>query len=162
MKLGEALEKVSVSIVAAIGRGRKIALGFLPRGWGGKQLADGFERKIYPKLNWSNAAGHENELIWDNDGRHFSKAWLELESKKQLRPIRPWPSNSLDLNPIENLFAKMKTYVERATPTSEESLKTAIRTAWRMIQEEFTKQLMDSMPKRLSLCIRNKGDRTKY
>jgi transposase len=161
-KLSDIHQKVSVSIIAAIGRGRKSELGFLPRGWDGEDLATVFKRDVFPSLHWSNRLGKQDELMFDNDGRHRQAAWLEYAEKARLRPLGDWPSNSPDLNPIENVFAWLKSYVEKLAPTDEQSLREAIQAAWRDIPLEVTETLMDSMKKRLEQCIAHRGGRTKY
>jgi hypothetical protein len=161
-KLTKAQEKISVSIVVAITHGRKSSIGFLSKGWGAAELATVFERDVFPSLQWSNRRGHENRLIWDNDGRHFSPPWLEVEARLRLRPIRPWSSNSPDFDPIENAFAWLKVFVERAGPTNEQTLRQAIRDAWDAFPVEHTGALMESLPDRLRACIQKNGGRTKY
>lgn len=161
-RLSAAQEKVSVSIVVAISRGQKSAIGFLPRGWNATQLGNVFACQVFSSLRWSNRLGHENRLIWDNDGRHFSPPWLEVEQRLQLRPIRPWPSNSPDFNPIENVFGWMKSFVEKRDCTTETQLRQAIQDAWDAFPIDFTASLMDSIPARLQACLRKNGGRTKY
>ena len=119
-----------MGIAVAICRGRKSALAFLPKNWTAEDLVTVFDRDIYPSLGWSNRRGYENELILDNDGRHFSAAWRHYAEQKRLRPIRPWPANSPDLNPIERVFAWMKSYVEDMAPSTEASLREANTEAW--------------------------------
>lgn len=158
----KAQEKISVSIVVAISKGRKSAIGFLPKSWTASDLATIFERDVFPSMAWSNSRRNLNRLIWDNDGRHFSAPWLEVESRLKLRPLRPWPSNSPDFDPIENAFAWMKRFVEGRAPTTEQELREAIQEAWLAFPVEYTDSLMESIPFRLQSCIQLNGARTKY
>ena len=98
----------------------------------------------------------------DNDGRHFSRDWVQFVERTHLRPIRPWAPNSPDLNVIENLFAWLKARVEDAEPRDEASLREAIQTAWDAVPLSMTETLVESMPRRLAEVIRRIGARTKY
>lgn len=155
-------EKISLTVVGIIGYGRKSALGFLPKGWAGKDLVEVMERVVYPSLGWSSSPRHGNELIWDNDGRHHQKVFKEYAARAHLRLIRPWPSNSPDLNPIENVWNWIKDFVEALEPRTEQELREAVLKAWDAFPIEFTEDLINSMPKRLRLCLELKGGRIKY
>jgi hypothetical protein len=161
-KLSESQEKVSVSIAVAVRHGRKSALAFLPTGWNATDLVNAFDPVIYPSLNWSNRIGKQNELVIDNDGRHFSKVWLDYVTQKQLRPIRPWAANSPDFNVDENVFAWLKSHVEDMEPRNEQSLREAILKAWDDFPVGMTETLVESMPRRLQQAIDLRGGRTKY
>lgn len=160
--MAKKLEKISVSVVAVIGRGKKSALGFLPKGWAGKELVNVFDATVYPSLHWRSGIHNPDELIWDNDGRHHEAVWKEYAAQRRLRPFDPWPSNSPDLNPIENLWRRVKDAVESAAPRNEQELKETIQKAWLDIPIEETVHLMDSMPRRLGECLRRKGGRIRY
>ena len=98
----------------------------------------------------------------DNDGRHQTAVWKAFSAKKRLNQFSRWPSNSPDLNPIENLFAWMKKFVERKLPTNEQSLRAAILEAFNNIPLEHTVHSMDSMRARLQQVLSGNGARTKY
>jgi transposase len=161
-KLSEAQEKVSVGIAVAVSRGRKSALAFLPKNWKATDLVDAFERVIYPSLGWSNRRGYEHQLMIDHDGRHHTAAWREYAAQRRLRPLDDWPSNAPDLNPIENVFAWMKRFVESKDPRSEQQLREAVQEAWDTIPVDMTLHGMDSMPDRLELVLKRRGGRTSY
>ena len=155
-------EKVSVGIAVAIRHGRKSALAFLPKNWGAADLVHAFDTVIYPSLNWSNRIGKENELVLDNDGRHFSEDWINYVARSRLRPLQPWPANSPDFNPDENVFAWLKSFVEDMEPCDEQSLREAIMKAWDDFPDAMTETLVESMPRRLQQAIDLNGGRTKY
>lgn len=161
-KLTGAQEKISVGIALAIRHGRKSALAFLPKNWNPTDLCKVFDTTLYPSMMWSNLGKNKNELVMDNDGRHFSDSWKEYVSRKQLRPLDPWPANSPDFNAVENVFGWLKTKVEDMEPSDEQSLREAIKTAWRDFPVSMTETLVESMPRRLEQALARKGGRTKY
>ena len=116
--------------------------------------------ELLPSVGWPKGPLTKQRFIFDNDGRHHSAEWTQFVKSERLHPLSPWPSNSPDLNPIENLFAWMKRFVEREGPTNEATLREAI--AFDNIPLDHLAHLMDSMPTRLDLVLKNKGARIKY
>jgi hypothetical protein len=160
--LTEAQEAVSISIVAVIFRGRKSALGFLPKNWRSGDLATVFERDVFPSLRWRSRGRQKNTLIWDNDGRHHAAPWREAAARMGIEAVPRWPANSPDINPEENAWAWMKAFVEKRAPRSEPALRQAIIDAWAAFPVEDTVTLIDSIPRRLALVIRRRAGRTGY
>ena len=109
--------------------------------------------------------GIQNCKIFQHDGSpcHRTAAvsrWLEEEG---IEVLGPWPGSSPDLNPIENLWTHMKKKVAERNPTSEASLKEAIRTVWTTeITPQYCQALVSSMPKRIKDVLANKGGYIKY
>lgn len=158
-KMSRKLENVSVSVVAAVSRGKKSALGFLPGGWTGADLVRVFSQDVYTSLRWRGSGRHMNELMCDNDGRHHTHEWRDYLLRTQISRLDPWPSNSPDLNPIEHVWAWMKAFVQRVRPESEHELRQAIRAAWGAYPLAATAHLMDSMSSRLARCLEKHGGR---
>ena len=69
-----------------------------------------------------------------------------------------WPANSLDLNPIENLWSiiDQETYRD-PEPTAVAALKSQLRKAWQNVPFSMLKELSLSMPQRLKNIIEKKG-----
>ena len=56
-------------------------------------------------------------LQFDNDPKHRSLKAFEFYKENSIKTI-DWPSNSLDLNPIENIWVKKTSYVDKSLITS--------------------------------------------
>jgi hypothetical protein len=77
--------------------------------------------------------------------------------------VMDWPGNSPNLNPIENLWSIMKKKLkEDHTITSLNKLQDAIKKMWVQLPNDLMMKLAQSMPRRLRMCIENKGQMTKY
>ena len=78
--------------------------------------------------------------------------------------VMDWPGNSPDLNPIENLWSRMKKQLaNRPTPSSLAILKQEITKLWcERTSVEYCRALVKSMPKRMQQVIDCQGEMTKY
>ena len=84
--------------------------------------------------------------------------------KKNKIPILPWPGNSPDMNPIENLWMIVKRRIAMRKPTNRVTLIEALIDVWARDPEikEMCPKLIQGMPKRIELLIQAKGASTKY
>lgn len=88
------------------------------------------------------------------------KKWF-MDNGVELLPN--WPSNSPDLNVIENCWNVMKRKVAEHHPTSEADLKKVLKQVWTTeISPGYCKALVHSMPARIRQVLNNKGFPTKY
>jgi transposase len=100
----------------------------------------------------------------DNDPKHTSKsvtAYLQEQSYK----VMEWPSQSPDLNPIENMWSLLKRRLNdfESAPKGMEDLNERVTKVWyEQISPEECRKVIDSMPKRIAACIKAKGRWTKY
>ena len=101
-------------------------------------------------------------LIQDNDPKHTSrlaKSWMEENIPKNRFD---WPSQSPDLNPIENIFGWMKHKLQRIEISSINDLKAHLEELWESITPEFLEPYYRSMKRRCEIVIENEGYSIKY
>ncbi len=97
----------------------------------------------------------------DNDPKHMAKATKEWLKKKQIKVLE-WPSQSPDLNPIENLWRELKVRVAKRQPRNLNDLERICKEEWDKIPTEMCANLVANYKKRLTSVIANKGFATKY
>jgi hypothetical protein len=106
---------------------------------------------------------NDENLIYqdDNDPKHRCKLVCEWKKENLIKSI-DWPSNSPDLNPMENGWNLLKhKLIGKEYDTKEEFTKDIID-KWEEIDLSIVNKLIDSMPKRLQLIIDKNGDRIDY
>lgn len=135
----------------------------LPEGLDGDTYLEVLKDEFIKTMNMYFPKGKNITLQQDGASVHRKRevlAWLE---KKKI-PILPWPAQSPDLNPIENLWASVKLRVKQNHPniTSKEKLWEAIETEWENTSKEELDHLICSMPARLKAVLKAKGGPTKY
>ncbi len=97
----------------------------------------------------------------DNDPKHTAKATKEWLKKKHIKVLE-WPSQSPELNPIENLWRELKVRVAKRQPQNLNDLKRICKEEWDKIPPEMCANLLANYKKRLTSVIANKGFDTKY
>lgn len=97
----------------------------------------------------------------DNDPKHTSltvRSWFQEKSIYKME----WPSQSPDLNPIEHVWARMKSKIQGRIFRNKGELKSERTDLWYKIEPTFLKELVASMPRRITAVIKAKGGATKY
>jgi transposase len=108
---------------------------------------------------------NDKDMIFqqDNDPKHTSKVAQNYLNNAKFK-VLSWPSQSPDLNPIENLWnACKKAYFE--SPRRAKNLDEVfqiIEAEWNRIPQSTITKLIESMPRRINACIQNRGGHTKY
>lgn len=83
--------------------------------------------------------------------------------KSNLWVLSPWPGNSQDVNPLENLRSILKRKLVQHNPTSLQHLQEVICDVWcREIDPETCKRLVHNISQWVRQVLKNKGRATKY
>ena len=107
----------------------------------------------------------------DNDPKHTSRLAKEFLAEN-VPEVMDWPSNSPDLNPIENLWRDLKNrfYLKwkelcsspSASQASVEMYKTMIQECWTETDWSYIRTLIESMHQRCVDVIEVQGRHTRF
>lgn len=119
--------------------------------------------KMLPQLQEWFPSTDECIFMHDSAPCHKAKVITEFLDANGI-DVLPWPGNSPDLNPIENIWGIMKERLSQKTHTTKNQLISSIIQTW-FHDEAFNQMLhasIDSMPRRLQQVIESKGGHTNY
>ncbi len=85
--------------------------------------------------------------------------WIE---EQNIDILGPWPGNSPDLNPIENLLLILKRWVDKQKPTNYDLLQALIMQEWAAISQDLAQKLIESIAVRIEEVLNEKGQHCKY
>lgn len=102
------------------------------------------------KFQQDNAPAHKARI---------TKHWLDTNLNDW---EKEWPSNSPDLNPIENIWALVSRYVYEVPINTVEELESRVREGINTISHDTIKNTINSMNDRLAEVITNNGGNTRY
>ena len=129
--------------------------------------ADRYIKEVLePKLLFSarDIFGEGQPFVFQQDGApcHTAKKCLNWFKTKKIELLE-WPGNSPDLNPTENLWARLKRAVSVRRPGNKTQLIEAVISSWfHIITPHDLERLVDSMQRRCQAVIKAKGYPTAY
>lgn len=99
----------------------------------------------------------------DNAPAHSARATQQFLRQRNI-PVMEWPAKSPDMNPIEHVWAFLKTRINRLPnrPANAAELRDELRRQWGRVPAAFKNRLVNSMPNRCQLVIQNAGGNTRY
>jgi len=108
------------------------------------------------------------ELVWlfqqDNASVHTAEVCKAYLKRREEFEILDWPSQSPDLNPIENLWSILKNQLKKrkTNPKDKEELWAQLQEEWQKLQGDLLARLADSMPQRCLDVIAAHGGPTRH
>ena len=124
-------------------------------------------KKVYLELLWDHLEPSfeaTQAVTFQQDGApcHTAKEVTQWFEDCHIPLLKPWPGNSPDISPIENLWAIIKAKLRGRDTSSLPKLEAEIRKCWEDFKPEVMQNLADSVPKRLRDVIKKKGNAIKY
>ena len=119
---------------------------------------------------WMRGMEEEGYVLVMEDGAPYHKG-AATERRKEYEQMGwigwgpgTWPSNSPDLNPIENLWHILRSNIRKRKrqPRNRKELIEALQEEWKKLDMEKVGALIDSMPRRLQAVIDANGGSTHY
>ena len=96
-------------------------------------------------------------------GSHRAKSIADYLANEEVARMK-WLPQSPDLNPIENLWGLMKTYLRKRAvhPKNPIDLFRILSNIWNTLPDSYFQKLVASMPKCIEMVCENKGGSSKY
>ncbi len=122
---------------------------------------DILENNLKPSIEL--LTGGNQDFLYQQDGApchtaNLTKDWFGRNSIE----VIPWPARSPDLNPIEHIWVLLDRKLTESIPKTLAELEVALVKLWNEVPSSLFTNLVESMPRRLDMCIKAKGGYFKY
>jgi len=99
----------------------------------------------------------------DNAPVHTAKVARSFIASSNVE-LLPWPAQSPDINPIENLWSYIEVKIRQrdSQPSSVTQLEQWVKEEWDAVPVNYYRNLIKSMPHRVQAVIAANGGPTKY
>jgi transposase len=97
----------------------------------------------------------------DNDPKHSSRLCKQFLIDNDVQTFE-WPSQSPDLNPIENLWSILEFKTKKRSPNNCRELFEILQQEWNQLSVDLLRHLVHSMRRRCEAVIESRGYPTKY
>ena len=86
----------------------------------------------------------DEQCLFQHDGAtcHKAKVITKWLGEQNIDILGPWPGNTPDLNPIENLWSILKRWVDKRKPTNSDKLQALIMQEWTAISQDVAQKLI--------------------
>ena len=101
-------------------------------------------------------------FMQDNDPKHKSNDTMNFLQERVGDRILHHPSQSPDLNIVEDLWSYLDRKVKASHVKSIDALKRKLKKEWDLLSWDEIRKTVDSMPARLAECVQLQGARTHY
>lgn len=154
---------VSVMVWGAIWYGGRSRLVFCEGKINAEKYIDILKQGLLPIFQGNNLNRKDYVLMEDGAPCHRAQKTTAWKSQKGLT-ILPWPGQSPDMNPIENVWHILQMNIAKrpVKPSNKKELETILVEEWVNLQQEQIDILIDSMKSRIKTLFENKGGSTRY
>lgn len=108
---------------------------------------------------------NNEEFIFQEDNApcHTAITAKTWKTKNNIN-VLPWPAQSPDLNPIENLWNELKRRIRthEIKVKNKKELFSLLKDEWYKTNPKIINNLIESMPRRITAVLKSKGNPTKY
>ena len=173
-RTGERLIDDCISPTVKHGGGNIMVWGSISGGGVGDLLKIGgiMDKKVYHNILVRHAVPSGPRLIGDNfvfqedndpkQSSNYCRNYLRREKAAGVLTVMNWPSQSPDLNPIEQIWELIDRKLDKSHVKTKETLWLEVKRCWKSITVEVLKKYIETMSKRCRAIIKAKGGHTKY
>lgn len=134
------------------------------RGVCAREFQQVLSRHLVPQAKRLLRGNVKGEPVFLLDGAtpHTATATRNFMCRRKILYLKGWPPNSPDLNPIENLWAWLKSKTKQQNPQTAAALWRVASEVWETVDADMCSNYVRSFRRRKRVCISKGGDHTGY